>query len=42
MSPVIKVDDMAFPTLQVPDLDLQEKFLIDFGLTRVARTDDTL
>ena len=42
MSSVIKVDDMAFPTLQVPDLDLQEKFLIDFGLTRVARTDDTL
>ena len=42
MSSVIKVDDMAFPTLQVPDLDLQEKFLIDFGLTRVAHTDDTL
>jgi catechol 2,3-dioxygenase-like lactoylglutathione lyase family enzyme len=42
MSPVIKVDDVAFPTLQVPDLDLQEKFLIDFGMTRVARTEDTL
>lgn len=42
MEPVIKVDDMAFASLQVPDLDQQEKFLIDFGMTRVARTDDTL
>jgi catechol 2,3-dioxygenase-like lactoylglutathione lyase family enzyme len=42
MNPVIKVDDVAYCTLQVPDLDLQEKFLIDFGMTRVARTEDTL
>ena len=42
MDPIIKVDDMAFPTLQVPDLDQQEKFLLDFGMTRVTRTDDTL
>jgi len=42
MAPIIKVDDMAFPILQVPDLDLQEKFLIDFGMTRVDRTDDRL
>ena len=42
MKPIIKVDDMAFPILQVPDLDQQEKFLIDFGMTRVLRTQDTL
>ena len=33
---------MAYAILQVPDLDQQEKFLIDFGMTRVARTEDTL
>ena len=42
MHPIIKADDMAYAILQVPDLDQQEKFLIDFGMTRVARTDDTL
>ncbi len=42
MSSIIKVDDVAYPILQVPDLDLQEKFLIDFGMTRVSRTDDML
>ncbi len=42
MNSIIKVDDMAFPILQVPDLDQQEKFLIDFGMTRVLRTEDTL
>ena len=42
MAPIIKVDDVAYPTLQVPDLDLQEKFLIDFGMRRAERTDDTL
>lgn len=42
MSSIIKVDDVAFPTLQVPDLDKQEEFLSDFGMTRVERTDDTL
>lgn len=42
MAPIIKVDDVAFPTLQVPNLDLQEKFLVEFGMTRVQRTDDTL
>ncbi len=40
--PIIKADDMAYAILQVPDLDQQEKFLIDFGMTRVARTEDTL
>ena len=42
MSSIIKVDDVAFPTLQVPDLDKQEEFLSDFGMVRVERTDDTL
>ena len=40
--PIIKVDDVAYPTLQVPDLDLQEKFLINFGLHRLERTEDKL
>ena len=42
MDPIIKVDDMAYATLQVPDLDKQEKFLIDFGMKRVMRTETTL
>ena len=40
--PIIKVDDVAYPTLQVPDLDLQEKFLVDFGLHKLERTEDKL
>jgi hypothetical protein len=42
MEPVIKADNVAFPTLQVPDLALQEKFLLDFGMKRVLLTKDTL
>ena len=42
MDPIIKVDDMAYATLQVPDLDKQEKFLINFGMKRVMRTETTL
>lgn len=42
MDPIIKVDDVAFPILQVPDLALQERFLIHFGMTRVALTEDCL
>ena len=42
MTPIIKVDDMAFPILQVPDLDKQETFLLDFGMKRAHRTKDTL
>ncbi len=42
MNPIIKADNVAYPTLQVPDLDLQEKFLIHFGMHRVERTEDTL
>ena len=40
--PIIKVDDVAYPTLQVPDLGVQEKFLIDFGMKRVALENETL
>ncbi|MEO0463370.1 MAG: VOC family protein [Pseudomonadota bacterium] len=41
-APIIKADDVAYPILQAPDLDLQETFLLDFGMHRVARTDDCL
>lgn len=40
--PIIKVNDVAFPTLQAPDLEVQEKFLLDFGMQRTALTEDTL
>ena len=39
---VIKIRDVAYPILQVPDLDLQEKFLIDFGMERVLLENDVL
>ncbi|MCP3024062.1 VOC family protein [Cupriavidus basilensis] len=34
--------DIAHVVYEAPDLDVMERFLIDFGLTRVARTGDTL
>ena len=42
MDPIIKADDVAYPILQVPDLDVQEQFLIHFGLYVAARSDDAL
>lgn len=39
---IIKIRDVAYPILQVPDLDAQERFLIDFGMERVLLEDDTL
>jgi catechol 2,3-dioxygenase-like lactoylglutathione lyase family enzyme len=36
--PVVKVSDLAFARLQSPDLDVAEKFLLDFGMVRAART----
>ncbi len=39
---MVKVKDIAFGRLRSPDLDLQEKFLTDFGMTRAARTKDKL
>jgi hypothetical protein len=40
--PLIKVTDVAYPTLQCPDLDIQEQFLIHFGMHTVSKSDDTL
>jgi catechol 2,3-dioxygenase-like lactoylglutathione lyase family enzyme len=34
---VIKASDLAYCRLQVPDLDKEEQFLVDFGLIPVAR-----
>ena len=39
---IIKATDVAYPTLQCPDLDIQEQFLIHFGMHTVSKTDDTL
>lgn len=35
--PITRVRDMAYPRLQVPDLDRMEAFLMDFGMTRAER-----
>ena len=40
--PWIKVTDIAFGRLRVPDLDLMEEFLTRFGLARAARTPTAL
>lgn len=40
--PIVKVRDVAFPRLQAPDLDAMEAFLIDFGMSRAARSADAL
>jgi hypothetical protein len=37
--PVIKVTRMAYGRLRAPDRDRMEKFLVDFGLVRAARTE---
>ena len=36
MSPVIKAIDVQYCTLQCPDLDIQEQFLIHFGMHTVC------
>lgn len=41
-SPIINVIDVAFVRFHAPDLDRMEAFLVDFGLIRSERTDDTL
>jgi len=38
----IKVTDMAYARVAVPDLELAEQFLTDFGLIKVERTDTKL
>jgi len=40
--PVIKVKGMAYVRLSAPDLDVMQKFLLDFGLQVAERTDDRL
>ena len=40
--PVIKARDMAYPRLQVPDLDQMEAFLMDFGMVRADRRSNVL
>lgn len=37
-----KIIDVAQVTYEAPDLDLMERFLTDFGLTRAARTENAL
>ena len=39
---MIKVEDIAFGRLQSPDLDQAEEFLLNFGMVRAERTNDTL
>ena len=40
--PIIKAQDVQYCTLQCPDLDIQEQFLIHFGMHTVEKTDDLL
>lgn len=40
--PTIKVCDLAYVRVRVPDLDRAEQFLVDFGLVRAHRTDGAL
>jgi hypothetical protein len=40
--PIIKVREMAFPQLSAPTLNTVGSFLLDLGMARAHRTDDTL
>ena len=42
MEPIIKAIDVQYCTLQCPDLDIQEQFLIHFGMHTVEKTEDML
>ena len=42
MKSVIKVIDVQYCTLQCPDLNIQEQFLIHFGMHTVEKTDEML
>ena len=42
MEPIIKAIDVQYCTLQCPDLDIQEKFLIHFGMHTVEKTNEML
>jgi catechol 2,3-dioxygenase-like lactoylglutathione lyase family enzyme len=41
-SPIIRVDDVAFPRFRAPDLEAMETFLQAFGMERSARTETAL
>jgi catechol 2,3-dioxygenase-like lactoylglutathione lyase family enzyme len=38
----IRILDIAYPRLRVPDLDVAEEFLVDFGMVRSERTRNAL
>lgn len=40
--PVTNAQDLAFVMVERPDLDLAERFLVDFGFTCIERTSDRL
>ena len=42
MKPIIKAVDVQYCTLQCPDLDIQEQFLIHFGMHTVEKNEDIL
>ena len=42
MDPIIKAVDVQYCTLQCPDLDVQEQFLIHFGMHTVEKTENML
>ena len=42
MNPIIRVRDAAFPRFRGPDLDEMERYLLDFGMRRSARTESAL
>ena len=39
---VVKVKELAYGRLRAPNLDVMEEFLVHFGMTRSARTNDAL
>ena len=39
---MIPIEDIAYLRVAVDDLDEQERFLLDFGMERVGRTDRAL
>jgi len=41
-TPIIRVQDVAFPRFRSPDLDAMEAFLHSFGMATAVRTDDAL
>jgi len=41
-TPLTRIKDIAWIRLRAPDLDLQERFLTNFGMVRSARTENKL